>query len=289
MELVAPHSSRDVDGDPAAAGWPSWSAPLIWRVLQDVGRVVVAVVCRFRVTGEVAPDLRRGPLILAANHISNFDPICMTAGSRSRGVSPRIMATGGLFRPPVVGWVMTRSGHLPVNRGQDTVAHAVPTALSALREGAPVCIYPEGRIGLDPALWPERAKTGLARLALATGAPVIPVAIWGSHEVMAYHGRATMVRTLLSSIWRRPKVRMRFGAPVDLSDLREGAVGDAQRATDRIMAALIRELATLRLDEPGVPRFIDPTRPVSTARSYRGTQPTVRMLDHDEVVRAPGP
>ncbi len=248
----------------------------------------MAVACRFRVTGEVAPELRRGPVILAGNHISNFDPIAMTAGSRSRGVSPRIMATGGLFRAPLVGRVMTASGHLPVNRGLETVSHAVPTALSALRAGAPVCIYPEGRIGLDPALWPERAKTGLARLALATGAPVIPVAIWGSHEVMAYHGAAAMVRTLLSSIWRRPTVRMHFGAPVDLSDLSEGAIGDAQRATDRIMAALTRELAALRPAEPGVPRFIDPTKPVTTARSYGDKHLTVRILDHHEVLRRPG-
>ena len=93
-------------------------------------------------------------------------------------------------------------------------------------------IYPEGRVGLDPAMWPERPKTGLARLALATGAPVVPVATWGAHEVIAYHGRGAMIRTLLSSIWRRPTVRVHFGAPVDLSDLQRGR-GRARPAGQR--------------------------------------------------------
>ena len=49
-----------------------------------------------------------------------------------------------------------------------------------------VLVYPEGRIGLDPGMWPERGKTGTARLALASGAPVVPVAQWGAHEVLPY-------------------------------------------------------------------------------------------------------
>jgi 1-acyl-sn-glycerol-3-phosphate acyltransferase len=266
-----------------------WRAPLTWRVLQGVSRLVIPIFCRFRVTGEVSAAHAAGPAILAANHISNFDPFCMTLASRRRGIAPRMMATGGLFRPPVIGRVMTAAGHIPVDRGRETVAQAVPTAVTALRAGSVVGIYPEGRIGLDPEMWPERAKTGLARLALHTGAPVIPVAIWGSHEVIAYHGRGPMIRTLVSSIWRRPTVGMHFGAPVDLSDLREGTIGHAQRATDRIMTALTMEVAKLRVDEPGLPRFIDPTRPVSTARSYRTRQPTVRMIDHRYIDGADGP
>lgn len=216
------------------------------------------------------PDAHRdGPLILAGNHISNFDPFCITLASRRRRLSPRIMATGGLFRAPLIGRVMIAAGHISVDRGRDTIANAVPEAVAALRAGAVIFIYPEGRIGLDPALWPERAKTGLARLALATGAPVVPVATWGSHEVIAYHGRSAMARTLISSIWRRPTVKIHFGAPVDLGGLRAGALGHAQHASDRIMDALTAELAPLRKDELRLPRFIDPTRPVSSARLHR--------------------
>jgi 1-acyl-sn-glycerol-3-phosphate acyltransferase len=180
-----------------------------------------------------------------------------------------MMATGGLFRAPLVGPLMTAAGHIPVDRGRHTVANAVPEAVAALEVGSVIFIYPEGRIGLDPAMWPERAKTGLARLALATGAPVVPVAIWGSHEIVAYHGWRVMIRMGISALWRRPTVRIHFGAPVDLSDLRVDAVGHAQKASDRIMQAIASELAPLRQDEPRLPRFRDHTRPVSTSRVFR--------------------
>ena len=229
-------------------------------------RIVVPIVCRLRVTGDLSAALRDGPVILAGNHVATFDPVAFTAASGRRHIHPRMMATGGLFRAPVIGPFMRACGHIPVDRGRDSVADAVPAAATAVQAGSIVFIYPEGRVGLDPAMWPERPKTGLARLALATGAPVVPVATWGAHEVIAYHGRGAMIRTLLSSIWRRPTVRVHFGAPVDLSDLREGAVGHAQRASERIMAAIAADLATLRPDEPRLPRYRDPTRPVSTAR-----------------------
>jgi 1-acyl-sn-glycerol-3-phosphate acyltransferase len=259
MVVAAPPSE-------VTAAVPHWRPPPLWRFVLGLARVLVPLVCRLRVTGEVRAPYRDGPLILAGNHIGTFDPICLTAASHKLGLAPRMMATGGLFRAPVVGPLMRAAGHIPVHRGRETVAEAVPTAVSALAAGSVVFIYPEGRIGLDPALWPERAKTGLARLALASGAPVVPVATWGSHEVIAYHGRWAMLGTVVSAVWRRPVVTVHFGAPVDLSDLREGAVGHAQRASDRVMDALTAALADLRRAEPRLPRYVDPTRPVSDAR-----------------------
>jgi 1-acyl-sn-glycerol-3-phosphate acyltransferase len=239
----------------------------------------------------VPPAYRNGPLILAGNHIATFDPVCFAAVSRMRGISPRMMATGGLFRTPIVGSLMYAAGHIPVDRGQNTVARAVPDAIEAVRAHSVVFIYPEGRIGLDPAMWPERAKTGLARLALATSAPVVPVAIWGSHEVIAYHGWPVMIRTLVSSIWRRPTVRVHFGDPVDLSDLRERAVGHAQRASDRIIDALTADLARLRAhprgasDELRLPHYVDVTRPVSVARLHQRGRHRLIMIGPGEVDR----
>ena len=83
-----------------------------------------------------------------------------------------------------------------------------------------------------------------------------------------------MTRMLISSLWRRPTVRVHFGAPVDLSGLELGAVGHAQRASDRIMDAIAAELAPLRKDEPRLPRFRDYTRPVSMARVRAVTGPS---------------
>ena len=129
--------------------------------------------------------------------------------------------------------------------------------------------YPEGRITLDPGMWPERGKTGLARVALRTGAPVVPVAQWGAHEVLAWGGAFAMFLTLLRSLVRRPVVRVHFGMPIDLSDLSETTPGAAQRATDRIIDAITAELKPLRADEPRLHRYIDSRRPVSVQRRHR--------------------
>ncbi|MCL6648298.1 MAG: 1-acyl-sn-glycerol-3-phosphate acyltransferase [Chloroflexi bacterium] len=248
---------------------PAWRPPLLWRFVLRLASVVVPLVCRLRITTSEQLDTRqlRGPLILAGNHIANFDPVATTAACARIRIAPRMMATGGLFRVPVIGALMRAAGHIPVDRGHETVRNAVPDAVAALAAGAIVFVYPEGRIGLHPAMWPERPRTGTGRLALATGAPVVPVAIWGSHEVLAYHGWPVMVRMLISALWRRPVVRVHFGAPVDLRDLRAGEVGHAQRASDRIMDAITADLARLRAHEPGLPRFRDHTRPVTLARA----------------------
>jgi hypothetical protein len=80
-----------------------------------------------------------------------------------------------------------------------------------------------------------------------------------------------LLRGLARAVWRRPVVRVHFGAPVDLSGLRPGVPGHAQRATERIIDALTETLAPLRRDEPDLPRYVDPTRPTSTERLHRRT------------------
>ena len=244
-------------------------APLIWRAAQVLARVVVALLARLEVTGDVPAPLRGSPLILAANHISPFDPIVLTAACRQRRLAPRIMATGGLFRVPVIGAAMRAAGHIRVDRGTSGVHRALDDAAAAAATGAVILVYPEGRIGLDPGLWPERGKTGAARLALACGAPVIPVAQWGSHEVLPYQTPKGLIGGVARALLRRPTVRVHFGEPVQLADLTPGSPGVARLATDRIIDALTDTLAPLRPDEPDRPRHVDPGRPVDTSRSHR--------------------
>jgi 1-acyl-sn-glycerol-3-phosphate acyltransferase len=248
-----------------------WTAPPVWRGLLLAARGLIGATARLRIVGRVPDDLRRGPLILAANHISPVDPAVMMAACHAAGIAPRIMATGGVFRTPVVGSVMRASGQIRVDRRSSTVARALDDATAALREGSVLLIYPEGRIGIDPGLWPERGKTGTARLALATGAPVIPVAQWGGHELIPYDTAdvAANARAVLRDLRRRPVVQVAFGTPVDLSGLSADTPGDAQRATDRIIDAIGATLAPLRRDEPDRPRHHDPTRPADTSRSHR--------------------
>jgi 1-acyl-sn-glycerol-3-phosphate acyltransferase len=245
-----------------------WRAPPLWRFALAISGAVVGSVCRLRVTGDVPDDLCSGALILAANHIGAFDPLVLTAACARQGLAPRILATGGLFRAPLVGAAMRAAGHLRVDRRRPTVTDALPVAQEALDHGAVVLAYPEGRISLDPGMWPERGKTGLARLAITTRVPVIPIAQWGSHLVLPWGTPHGMIRRLAWALVRRPVVRVHFGPPVRLDDL--GPTGPEIRiGTDRIIDAIIDELRPLRPDEKRLPHWIDPQRPVSNARTHR--------------------
>ena len=249
------------------AAAPYWHAPLIWRAAMRAARVLVAMVCRLRVTGDIPDELRHGPLILAANHVGAFDPIVLTAACARRRIAPRIMATGGLFRAPVVGPAMRAAGHIRVDRRQVNVTAALGTAEAALAERSVLLGYPEGRITLDPGMWPERGKTGLARLAKATEVPVVAVAQWGAHLVLPWGAPRGSTGRVWWALWHRPVVRVHFGAP-EWFDADQSARA-VRAATDRIMDSIVAELAPLRADEPRLPQWTDPLRPVSTARTHR--------------------
>lgn len=247
-------------------GNSSWRAPLLWRLLLALSRVVVLPLCRLRVTGTVPAGLRGGPVILAANHVSPVDPLIMVAASSRAGLTPRIMATGGVFDAPVLGAVMRWCGHIRVDRNTVHAANALQAAGQALAENAMVLVYPEGRIGLDPWMWPERGKTGVARMADICGAPVVPVAQWGAHAVLPYEAPRRMLRPLLRALLRRPVVQVNFGTPVDLSAVSGSAGARAVQATRLIMEGIDDALAPLRAGEMQMPHFVDHSRPADMSR-----------------------
>ncbi len=228
---------------------------------------MVGPFCRLRVTGEVPPALRAGPLILAANHIGSFDPFVLSAACAKVGLAPRIMATGGLFRAPVIGVLMRAAGHIRVDRRQATVTAALGSAEAALAERSVVLAYPEGRITLDPGMWPERGKTGLARLAVATGVPVVPVAQWGAHTVLPWGAPKKSTGRIVWALLHRPVVRVHFGPAFTVGG--DQGARSIRVATDRIMDEIVLALRPLRADEPRLPRWVDPARPVTAARTHR--------------------
>jgi len=254
----------------------TWRVPWLWRVLLRLSRMVVPLVARLQVSGSVPAELRRGPLILAANHVSPVDPLVMMAACSQAGIAPRFMATAGLFKAPVVGAIMRACGHLRVDRHTAEVARALPAAAEALRAGSVVLVYPEGRIGLDPWMWPERGKTGVARMAAQSGAPVIPVAQWNTHRVLPYAAPAGLLGALARTIRQRPVVHVRFGEPVELSGLTGTAGAQAMRATDRIVEGIAQTLAPLRADELETPHHVDHTRPPDLSRVRRHRSAGIR-------------
>jgi len=245
---------------------PTWRVPFMWRFMLAISRLVVLPLCRLRVSGDIPAELRGRPVILAANHISPFDPIVMTAACHKARIAPRFLATGGIFDAPIAGAAMRAAGHIRVDRQSAHVADALPSAAQALRDGAMVLVYPEGRIGLDPWMWPERGKTGVARMAAMSGAPVLPVAQWGTHAVLPYDTPKRLARSILMAMRRRPVVHVRFGTPVDLSTVTGTAGARAMKATRAIMEGIDETLAHLRHGEMQTPHHVDHTRPPDMSR-----------------------
>ncbi|OLT44852.1 acyl-phosphate glycerol 3-phosphate acyltransferase [Saccharomonospora sp. CUA-673] len=260
--------------DTAAVG----GTPAIWRAMLAFDHNLVRLAGRLRVTGSVPRELRGRPMLIAANHIGNFDPFVLMAACRSIGLAPRFMLAGGLLDTPVLGPALKASGHLRVDRGSASAVQQFTTAVEELRSTrAPIIVYPEGQISRDPGLWPERGKTGLARLALGSGVPVVPISQWGAHEAV-YWGTKTvsglgdvvpLARSGLTSPLRRPTFRVHFGEPVELDEFDAGTPGHAVRAHAKIMRTITEGLVPLRRDEPDVPRFHDPTRPTDAVSPWR--------------------
>lgn len=211
---------------------------------------VVTVVSRLQLAGlrgrsRAARRLPDGPIIVVSNHTSYLDGILLALVCRRMGRSLRLLATAGVFRAPVIGGVARRLGFIPVERGSISAAHALDAAVEALAAGEAIGIFPEGRLTRHPDRWPERGKTGAVRLAIRSGAPVVPVAMVGGHRVV---DRRRAVRGLFVSIVVRPRVHVAVGEPLDVAswgiDSRDAAA--VRRGTDRVMAELTGLVEGLR-------------------------------------------
>ncbi|MCW2935721.1 MAG: phospholipid/glycerol acyltransferase [Actinomycetia bacterium] len=188
---------------------------------------------------------RTGPVIFAPNHLSYLDWGTDALFFQANGRYPTFMIKASAFKIKFIGMVLRRAGQLPVHRGRTDAALVLKQAERDLADGAAVIIYPEGTATRDPELWPMVAKTGIARLALTTGAPVIPVAHWGTQVILPYGSKDL-------KLFPRKTVRTVAGPPVDLSRW-EGVrlSGTALReATAAIMADVTALVADLRGETP---------------------------------------
>ncbi|WHT17899.1 lysophospholipid acyltransferase family protein [Crossiella sp. CA-258035] len=275
--MVALHSVPD---EPTRRSAPARRSSRLWRALMAADRAFVALTGKLVVTGEIPADLRGQPVLLATNHIGVFDGFVLVAACHKAGIAPSLMSTGGIFDAPVAGWVWRRCGHVRVDRGKATVTQAMDSAVNAIGEGHTLLIYPEGRVSRDPGLWPERGKTGAARIALASGAPVLPVSQWGAHEaviwgtlvVSGWSDFKPLMMSWFRAVKNRPTFRVHFGPPVDLSDLSPTKTGDATRARDRIMRAIAKGMIGIRPGELDKLKFHDPTRPTESRSPWTPDQ-----------------
>jgi 1-acyl-sn-glycerol-3-phosphate acyltransferase len=196
----------------------------------------------------------QGGCILVANHVSHLDPLTFAHLAYDHGRLPRFLAKSEVFDVPVVGRIVRSARQIPVFRLTTDASQAFRAAVAAVESGECVVVYPEGTISRDPDLWPMTGKSGAARIALSTGAPVVPVAQWGANHILAPYAKK-------ASLLPRKTITMKVGDPVDLDDLREAPLTPAalHEATDRIMDELTRLLADIREKEPPAVRF-DPRK-----------------------------
>ena len=211
---------------------------------------------------------KTGGVILAPNHLSYADWPAIALFTDAYGHRfPVFMIKSAIFEVKLIGPLLYKDGQLPVYRGRGDAGLVLRQAEQALRAGACVIVYPEGTASRDPDLWPMVGKTGAARLALTTGAPVIPIAHWGAQEVLPYG-------TKRPHLFPRKTVRMIAGPPVDLSAF-EGqrlSASTLREATAVIMADITALLAKIRQKTPPAVPW-DPAvdgRPSSLDRTERG-------------------
>lgn len=191
----------------------------MYTLVETILRPLLMFVYRVRITGrEHVPET--GPCVLAANHVSVMDGFFLGIAV-TRQV--RFMAKSELYRVPVVKQVLLAAGAFPVRRGVDA-GRAVAAGVKLLEQGAVVGVFPEGTSLPDQK---RGYKRGAARLALATGAPLIPVALIGTH--LTLEPRTHRIRL--------PRVRIVIGEPLHV-ERQEPTEEAATELTARLQGAI---------------------------------------------------
>jgi 1-acyl-sn-glycerol-3-phosphate acyltransferase len=209
---------------------------------------------------------RSGGMIVAGNHLSYADWAAMALYTYRSGHYPVFTIKSPVFNVRFIGRLLRGCGQIPVFRGRSDAALMLNDAEQRLSHGACVIFYPEGTASRDPRHWPMVARTGVARLALTTGAPVIPVACWGAQTILPYGDKKPR-------LFPRKTVQITAGPPVDLSAYEDQPLTaeTLRAATNAIMTDVTKLLAGLRGEEPPA-EFYDPrpSRPVESGPDEAG-------------------
>lgn len=221
-----------------------WAYPLVVSLIKPT---LLATTKRDWVDGHKIPAT--GGCVVVMNHISHIDPLTLGHFLHDHGRLVRYLAKDSLWRVPLLKHVCVDCGHIPVARDAGG-GSSFAAAVEAVRAGECVGVYPEGTITKDPAGWPMRGKSGAARIALATGAPVVPIGQWGAQDVLpAYTARP--------HVFPRRTTHYKVGDPVALDDLVDAPLTTEvlRQATDRIMARITGLVEELRGEKAPAERF----------------------------------
>lgn len=179
-----------------------------------------------------------GPAILASNHIGYLDFIFSGYAARDQGRRVRFLAKKEIFDKRGVGWLMRQMGHIPVDR-HGAAHQSMDAAEAELRRGEVIGMFPEATI--SPSFVPRPAKTGTVRIAQDTGAPLLPVAIWGTQRILT--------KWRPKNFRRRIPIMVVIGPPLPLD-----ADENPERATERLMREITQLLEKAQANYPAEPR-----------------------------------
>ncbi|MEV7324884.1 lysophospholipid acyltransferase family protein [Streptomyces sp. NPDC093970] len=213
-------------------------------MLSRLAAVLLPTVGRLTVTADPAAVLAPGSII-AVNHTSLADPAVVLAALRRLGAEPAVMAAAGLWRIPLLGRALTREGHIPVHRGDRRADRCLDLSAAALGEGRMVLIYGEGglpRRADSAEAEPAAFRSGLARLAERTGAPVVPVGQAGARRITS-GGTGKQLAGLVTAPLRRPSLHVHVGAPIILSGGRAAGTAQAHGAVTAAWRTAAGQLA----------------------------------------------
>lgn len=223
-------------------GSPEKTKPSIFWFLAAIAFPLSWPIMRWEIKGTL-PE--RGAFIVAPNHTSEVDPLIMGMAVWKLGRAPRFMAADRLFRVKGLGWILRKSGQIPVSRdARGANQAAIASAQQLARLGQGVIIYPEGTLTREPNLWPMRGKNGAARVALSADIPVYPTAIWGAQNILPRYSKKPTLG------WRT-KITVHVGEPVSLTEFtgRMHSASAMKGATELVMHDVTRLLEGIRGEE----------------------------------------
>lgn len=185
---------------------------------------------------------KNGAAVIAFNHIAYLDPLAAAYVVDVAGRHARFLTKSELFEDRRVAWILRGAKQIEVRRGTRDAPVALGRAVDALGRGEIVAVFPEGTITNSPDLKPMAAKSGTARMALASGAPVLPSALWGTQNVWPKD---------YAKRWWPPRqdVLVRIGEPFYATG-DPGSVEDVERVGREVMRRISLGVASLR---PAVP------------------------------------
>lgn len=221
------------------------------------------------VGGEHVPST--GPAIIASNHIGYLDFVFGGYAAREQGRRVRFLAKKEIFDKGGVGWLMRQMGHIPVDRHGAADA-SVRAAVAALQAGEIIGMFPEATI--SPSFVPRKGKTGTVRAAWETGAPIVPIAVWGTQRILTK--------------WRPKNFKRNIPIVVVVGEPLEKIEGeDAETATKRLMHRIAELLEHAQRIYPARPsgdsdRWWMPAHLGGTAPTFEEAE---RRLDEERAAR----